>query len=259
MPRALRIAPSPSRVPRNRLIPVSRHEPSRRPRQWSRARGKRRRCRFRLLGHSLATRAAPDSRSIAGIRHRTGNPGPAQGRRIATVSQQPPQAEELGTAPKPPDTRGLDGTLPGIFPPLSRIDRTTLQYPVKHNHCELAYPLTLERQGTETENSAPVSQIGPLWFVHFAGRLRDPCAGITPRGCCLHGSPFPSRTPPGCKHSIPPSRRLAHPHIHPSHLHGNIRFLRRSPGIARSPNPQIRTVSAGPGAWPPAPSSATPN
>ena len=162
MPRALRIAPSPSRVPRNRLIPVSRHEPSRRPRQWSRARGKRRRCQFRLLGHSLATRAAPDSHSIANIRHRPGNPGPAQGRRIATVSQQPPQAEELGTSPKPPDTRGLDGTLPGIFPPLGKIDRTTPQNPVKLITVSWHARSHMEHRGTETEDSAPVPHSGLL-------------------------------------------------------------------------------------------------
>jgi hypothetical protein len=48
-------------------------------RQGSQARGKRRRCRFWQLGHSLVTHSAPAKKH-----------DPAQGRRIQTVSQQVP-------------------------------------------------------------------------------------------------------------------------------------------------------------------------
>ena len=46
-----------------------------RPRLRSQARGQRRRYQFRLLGHSLVSRAIPDSRPFAAILHRTANPG----------------------------------------------------------------------------------------------------------------------------------------------------------------------------------------
>jgi len=80
--------------PRLRPLPGRRsHKPP--PRLGSRARGQRRRYHFRLLGHAVGSRAAPDSAQIAGIRRRPGSPGPAQGRRIATVSQQALSPDDL--------------------------------------------------------------------------------------------------------------------------------------------------------------------
>jgi hypothetical protein len=54
---------------------------------WSRARGHWRRCHFRLLGHSIVT-SAVTIRPKTGVGTRPGDQPSAQGRRIATVSQQ---------------------------------------------------------------------------------------------------------------------------------------------------------------------------